>query len=288
MKRHILWIMVLVAAFGLITGCGDDGESGDGDTSGQAGTLVFTVNAEDFVRDGFVSEDNWRIDFEHVYINIQGPTAYQVADGDAPTAKLKHAGHPHAEIPEGTAHEALTGTFFVDGHQGPDPIEIGRVDDVEIGNYNYLNFNIKKATSGSDGFVNGHDGYSIVMIGTAVNNDSDESIDFNIKLTEEMNYASCGPHPDNIGVVAEGGKGEAQATFHFDHIFGDFEEGPADTDDETAINYIAVGFGPFAELATDGVLDVNQAGLQAMDVYDQFRDALLTLGHSGEAHCHLE
>lgn len=278
-------MLVLLLCMGLVAGCGDSNETND---EGQTGSLVFTLNAEDFVRDGFVTEDNWRIDFDHVYINIQGPTAYQVAEETAVEARFKHAGHPHADIAEGTAHEALTGEFFVDGHQGPDPIPLAEVEDAAIGNYNYLNFNIIKATSASEGLVEDYEGYSVVMIGTAKNNDSGDEVAFNIKLTEEMNYISCGPHPENIGVVDVDGQGEAQATFHFDHIFGDHEEGPADTTDEEAINYLAIGFGPFAALAADGVLDVSQADLQSMPEYDRFRDALLTLGHSGEAHCHLE
>ncbi len=290
--KKLCWVLVLLLLFGLAAGCGDDS---DDDDSGQKGTLVFTLNAEDFVREGFVSEDNWRIDFEHVYINIDGPTAFQVADrGEEAEAKLRpeepraHAGHPHAEIPEGAANEALLGTFQVDGHQGTGPIELGKLENVDIGNYNYMNFNISKATSESEGYVDGTEGYSIVMIGTAKNNDTDESVDFTIKLTEEMEFTSCGPHPENIGVVDETLEGEAQATFHFDHIFGDYEEGPADTDDENTINYLAVGFGPFAALATDGVLDVTQADLKAgMEKYYSFVAALVTLGHYGEAHCNL-
>ncbi len=305
MKQGLsIWMLaVLLGTLGLMVACGDDDEE-----VAETGTLVFTLNAEDFVRDGFVSEDNWQIDFDHVYINIVGPTAYQAVvteedgdveetDGDGTTEARKllpadlraHAGHPHATIEEGTAHAALVGEFFIDGHVGPDPIELGQIADVEIGNYNFMNFNIEKASSESEGLVAEYEGYSVVMIGTAVNNETSDSVSFTIKLTEEMNYISCGPHPEDIGVVEPNGKGEAQATFHFDHIFGDYsEDAPADTDDEEAINYMAVGFGPFAALAQDGVLDVTQEDLKFMDVYDQFLDAVLTLGHSGEAHCSLD
>jgi len=261
---------------------------GSDEETQKSGTLSFTLNAEDFVRDGFVSEDGWQIDFDHVYINVQGPTAFQVAETEAKLkdTPFKHAGHPHAEIPEGTAHVALTGAYFVDGHPGPDPIVIGQDAAAPIGNYNYINFNVVKASSESAGLVADYEGYSIVMIGTATKDD--QSISFNIKLDEEIEYTSCGPHPESIGVVAENGKGEAQMTFHFDHIFGDFEEGPADTTDEDAINYVAVGFGPFAELATDGALDITQEDLKSIAVYDEFRYAMLTLGHNGEAHCNFE
>ncbi len=285
------WMMALfLLGLFFVSACDDsDSDDDDDDDGGQTGTLIFTLNAEDFVRDGFVSEDNWQINFEHVYINIQGPTAFQVeqdlTEAKLRAAKLVHAGHPHADIPDGSANEALLGEFFIDGTQGPEPIELGRVENAPIGNYNYMNFMIQPATAESDGLVSDYEGYSIVMIGTATNNDDNTVINFTISLDEEMEYTSCGPHPESIGVVAEGGEGTAEATFHFDHIFGDYEEGPADTDDEEAINYIAIGFGPFATLATDGTLNVTQADLEVLDEYDAFMEALLTLGHYGEAHC---
>ena len=107
---------------------------------GPVGTLVITANGEDFVRDGFVSEDGWQIDFDTVQVNVQGPN-------------------------------------------------------------------------------------------------------------------------EDAGILAEGA--EAQMTFHFDHIFGDFDEGPADPVDEETINFVAIGFGPFAALAEDDSLNMNQAQLQA-------------------------
>ena len=105
----------------------------------------------------------------------------------------------------------------------------------------------------------------IVLIGKAVKDT--ETVNFTIKLTEEMNYVSCGPHPDNIGIVAKDGQGEAQATFHFDHIFGDID------DTEGEINAMAIGFGPFAALASEGTLDVTQSDLESMAEYDAFYEA---------------
>ena len=288
-----LWMIALLAlGLTLFVAC-DDSDSDDDDDDTQTGTLIFTLNAEDFVRNGFDTEDNWHIDFDHVYINIQGPTAFQVeadlseteTEAKLRAAKLVHAGHPHADIPDGAANEALLEEIFVDGTIGDGPIELGRLEGIPIGNYNYMNFNLIPATSGSTGLVSEYEGYSVVMIGTATNNEDNTLVTFNIKLTEEMAFTSCGPHPENIGVVAEGGEGTAEATFHFDHIFGDLEEGPADTDDEETINFMAIGFGPFAALATDGVLDVTQADLEAMPLYSKMMEAVHTLGHYGEAHC---
>jgi hypothetical protein len=115
------------------------------------------------------------------------------------------------------------------------------------------------------------------------------SREHDIKFDEEMAYTGCGPNGD-AGVLAEGGEAHAEMTFHFDHVFGDIDEGPADPTDEEAVNFLAVGFGPFAELATGGSLDVDQVAMgQQMTgaVFQKLIDAVRTLGHSGEAHCHL-
>jgi len=290
-------LAALLVAVALPLACGGD----EGTTEDSAvGTLAFVMNGEGFARDGFVSEDGWRVDFTHVYVTVEGPTAFQVVEteetsealsaaltipGGLQAPVLAHAGHPHAEIPEGSAHVALTGTYQRDVHQGPDPAEIGRVTDAPIGNYNRLNFNWVRATAQAEGYAEGTEGASIVLMGAATK--GTDTVDFTIRFTEEIAWTACGPHHEDVGVLAEGATAQAELTFHFDHIFGDADEGPADTTDPEAINYLAVGFGPFASLAANGVLDVDQADLAALPEYDAIIDAFYTLGHSGEGHCSL-
>jgi hypothetical protein len=263
---------------------------GSEDDSGKIGTLLIEANGEDFVRDGFVSEDGWAIAFDAVYLNVEGPTAYQVQEATQEQGltmgALRHGGHPHESVPEGAAHVALTGQYFLKLKQ--DTFEVGRVDDAPIGNYNRLAFNVAPAGADAQGLVAEHQNYSIVMEGLA--SKDAEQVQFRIRLTEQMQYGDCGPNGTE-GVLAEGSEARSEMTFHFDHIFGDFEEGPADTTDEETVNYLAIGFGPFAELASEGQLDMTQEqlGQQMMGAtYAQFIDAVRTLGHSGEAHCHLE
>jgi hypothetical protein len=272
----VLMVMALVLS---VAGCGSDDEEG-----GQVGTLVLTANGEDFVREGFVSEDGWTISFDVVYLNMYAPTAYQVVAGTTRSA-LRHGGHPHEAIPEGAAHVALTGEYFLQLKQ--DTFEVGRDESAPIGNYNQLNFNVQKTTAESRDVVADYIGHSIVLDGTA--SKGADTVDFIIKFDEEMAYTGCGPNGD-AGVLAEGGEAHAEMTFHFDHVFGDIDEGPADPTDEEAVNFLAVGFGPFAELATGGSLDVDQVAMgQQMTgaVFQKLIDAVRTLGHSGEAHCHL-
>ena len=235
------------------------------------------------------ARDGWEISFDAVYLNVLGPTAYQVVEQTQALSSppLRHGGHPHESIPEGSAHVALTGEYFLSLKQHT--FEIDRIDDAPIGNYNRLAFNVQKATADSRDVVSDHVGHSIALHGTA-SKTGEESVDFVIRFDEEMAYSNCGPNED-AGVLAEGAQAEAQMTFHFDHIFGDFEEGPPDPEDPDTVNHLAIGFSPFADLATDGTLDIDQDALgQQMTgaTFLQLIDAVRTLGHSGEAHCHLD
>ena len=271
--------MTMAGILLLLAACG-------GEEDVKVGTLIFTANGEDFVRDGFVSEDGWQIDFETVQVNVEGPTAFQVVEEtQALSTDLRHGGHPHGEIPEGSAHVALLGEYLL-SLKGPIS-EVGRIEDAPIGNYNRLNFNVLPTSSESAGFAPEAEGYSIRLLGQA--SKDDETIAFELRFTEAMDYVACGPNED-AGVLAEGAEAEAQMTFHFDHIFGDFSEGPADPSDEETVNYLAIGFAPFAALAEEGSLSMDQAQLQAaMDTatYEQLMEAMRTRVQSGEGHCSL-
>jgi hypothetical protein len=271
-------------------------DGGVGEEVLPTGALTFTMNGEGFARDGFVSEDGWRVDFEHVYASIADLTAYQVVEETEteagalrdflaahPTAF--HAGHPHAEIPEGAARVDLPGAFVRDLHQGPDPIPIGAVSDAPIGNYNRLSFDLVPAEAAADGFVDDLAGASLVFVGTA--RQDDRSVSFTLRFDASFGFEACGPHHDDLGVVAEGGEGQAELTFHFDHVFGDADEGPADSVDPEAVNAVAIGFGPFLALAEGDVIDAGPADLAALPEHEALMEALATVGHSGEGHCHL-
>ncbi|RME23060.1 MAG: DUF4382 domain-containing protein [Deltaproteobacteria bacterium] len=273
--------MFLAAGLVMITACGGMEQSA-------VGTVVFTANGEEFVRNGFTSEDGWAIQFDAVYVNVYGPTAYQVVEAEQPLtlAGLRHGGHPHENIPEGSAHVALTGDYFLQLKQ---PVfEVGRVEDAPIGNYNRLAFTVRPATAESEGIVDGFDGVSLAFVGTAEK--EGRTIQFDIRFDEQMAYYDCGPNGD-AGVLAEGGEATAEMTFHVDHVFGDVDAGPPDTTDETSVNFMAVGFEPFAALAQGDNLVIDQQQLgQVMNgaTYLQLIDAVRTMGHSGEAHCHLD
>jgi hypothetical protein len=125
-------------------------------------------------------------------------------------------------------------------------------------------------------------GYTLWMQGTATQDG--ETIPFTVKVKEELAF-TCGDFVgvDRKGILAAGNTADLEATFHFDHLFGD-----SGTPADDSLNEGALGFGPLAALAQNGVVDVDstalQAGLSATD-YTTFLAILPSLGHVGEGHC---
>ena len=245
MRKKAVFIAVpLLILFMVLAGC----------PGGKAtGTLEFYANGEDFVRQGFVSKDGWSIQFDHVYITLDGSAAYQTDPPYDPDSGAKISGKHSA---------GLNGAYTIDLAEGgadAPPILVSSISDVTVGHYNALAFNMVRAESGPAA------GYSLVMIGTAQKDG--QSIDFTIQVKEECQY-QCGEYvgDERKGILSEGGAADLEMTFHFDHIFGD---GDLPLDDE--LNLTAIGFEPFA------------GGAQGKDVIDM---AGMHLGHVGEGHCH--
>ena len=266
--------MALAALSLNATACGDDDDDDDGEATG---TLSFYANGEEFIRDGFVSKDGWAIAFDHFWVHLTDLAAYQVVEDSA-----KHAGHPHSDIPDGSAHAALSNAYWLDLTEGDDAQWVGEVEDAAIGNYNYLNFSFTQNDEGD------YAGHSIVMIGSATK--GEETVDFVIALEDEMAFVNCAQEVDDeaAGVVEDGGQGSVEVTFHSDHLFGDAEE-PEDEVD--GVNDIALGFDAFAALADEGALDTTGTPLSDLlgeSEYQVWRSALHTVGHSGEGHCDYE
>ncbi|MEB3830156.1 DUF4382 domain-containing protein [Phormidium sp. CCY1219] len=238
--------------------------------SGEMGTLNIVANGEDFVRQGFVSKDGWNITFDHVYVNLAAIDAYQT---DPP-----YDAQAGGEI-KGQEKVSLSEAKTVDlaqGDENAEPILVAQVP-APPGQYNALSWKMTKANSGPAS------GYPLVMIGTAEKDG--ETVNFTLKLDEEMTF-SCGEFvgDERKGFVKPGDAGELEATFHFDHIFGD---GSAPPDDE--INTGALGFEPLANLATDGEVNMDMGQLQqalSESEYRQLQEIMPSLGHVGEGHCH--
>jgi len=308
------WIMVLLPA--LVMGifavsCEWDEEEYDGSFFDPGrGTLEFYADGEEFIRDGFMSMDGWTVEFNHVYVNVENVWAEQ-SSGLAPASAMDsasdmepaHAGHeaPDAGSAGYEIRAPLHGSFFVDLHDQTGPTLIGTVNGVIAGNYDSIDFSMLPATLDSDTYGGALDvdlqtaaaeGLTMIIEGTALFSGNGiltgSTLNFTLKLDEQMEYVNCGPN-QGLGFVSNGGVGEAYLTFHIDHIFGDYEETPHE-----GVNAIALGVDPIARacdsLGRDPVCTLTQTEMKAnMTVieYNTFMGALLTLGHSGEGHCHL-
>jgi hypothetical protein len=242
------------------------------------GTLEFAANGEEFGRGSFTSKDGWDIAFTKLIVNISDAKATAVTT-------------------DGSTEVALTDESYVaDINKGVDVTVYSTKIDVPAGDYNHVSWEHHRIVAATDaavapvlaGDLAGYEGYTFIIEGTADN--GSEVIAFDIKLNDELGYSAAGPHPEGIGALNDGETGVAEATFHFDHIFGDFDT----LGEPDSVNPGALGFQPLADLAVGGSvsleIDVDDpaatlpAGLSAADVMT-FYKAFLTLGHCGEEHC---
>ncbi len=231
------------------------------------GTLQFRANGEDFVRQGFTAKDGWQITFDHVYVTLNNITAHQAE----PPYDALAAGELQA-----VASVALPGTHTVDlaaGDEAAEPIVIGEVS-APAGRYNALSWDMVRASAGPAS------GAVVLLVGTASKDGT--SLPFTIQLDRESSQ-TCGDFvgDERKGILTANGTADLEATFHFDHLFGDGDAAP---DDE--INTGALGFEPFARLAQGGSVTADAAAMQTGFTPDEL--ALLEaihLPHVGEGHC---
>lgn len=233
------------------------------------GTLTLRGNGEDFVRQGFVSKDGWQIDFDHVYVHLSDVTAYQTDPPFNPDASTEI----EAEVE--VALESPITVDLAEGDADADPIVIESLS-APAGRYNALSWRMTPAAEGPIA------GSSLVLMGTAAKDEL--QYDFNLQIDQEYAYL-CGDFvgDERKGILSAEGEADLEATFHFDHVFGD---GEAPSDDP--INTGALGFDPLAALMEEGSItaDLNrlQTELSESD-YNTLLKALIGLGHVGEGHC---
>jgi len=237
-------------------------------TGEETGTLQFRANGEDFIRQGFVTKDGWSITFDNVYVTLDNITAYQA---DPP-----YDAHEGGTI-QATVTAGLDGVHTVDLADGDENAEPVLIDEQQVptGRYNALSWEMVPAPADSPA-----SGAVIMLQGTAAKDG--ETIDFTIKL-DQPGMHTCGDYvgDERKGIVQDGDTADIEATFHFDHIFGD-----AETPLDDSLNTGALGFDPLAPLATDGVLEADMAMLEAgLTDEDYEKLANAHLAHVGEGHC---
>lgn len=270
MYRKILSILFILLTITVFAGCGTSAaEAPQPSDNNSTGTLKFTANGEDFVRQGFISKDGWDITFDKVLVNITDVTAYQTNPPYEPEMEDDIKAEQVIRLPR---------DYVVDlaaGDDTADPISVDQLI-APAGRYNALSWQMIPATAGD------LEGYSLMMVGTAKKDG--EILSFTIGVEESYSNL-CGEFvgDERKGILAANSTANLEMTFHFDHIFGD---GNLPADD--SLNELAVGFEPFASMADNGVIDTDLAALQdslADDTYQMLLDILPTLGHTGEGHC---
>ncbi len=241
-------------------------------TTGE-GTLELVANGEDFVRQGFVSKDGWSINFEHLYVNISEAIAYSTESSFEPqTGDTKES----IEYQNSINFDPLQVPDLAAGEVNAAPIVIASTN-VPQGFYNALAW--KLSTAGAD---SPFPGSTIKLIGQATKDQ--KTINFDLGFNQPTEYV-CGEYvgEERQGIVTASRPGKMEATFHFDHIFGD-----GDTPPEDALNQDALGFRPLANLANNGIVKLDEADLASQlseADYRQLTNAVTGLGHVGEGHC---
>ncbi|MBD0268953.1 MAG: DUF4382 domain-containing protein [Cyanobacteria bacterium Co-bin8] len=237
-------------------------------TAGE-GTLIVRANGEDFVREGFTTSDGWEMEFDNVYVTLANVTAYQTDPPFDPQATQEINAQETVSVSEPITVD------LAEGDEAADPVMVAEVKAPE-GRYNALSWEMVAAPEGPA------EGYSIVLQGTATRDG--QTLPFVLRLSEELAF-TCGDFvgDQRKGILSGDDEADLEATFHFDHLFGD---GEAPADDE--INTGALGFDPLAALAEGGRVEANSQQLSerlAPADYQKLLEILPSLGHVGEGHC---
>lgn len=104
-------------------------------TDGQ-GTLMVVANGEDFVRQGFVTKDNWKIDFERVAVNVGNITAYQTEPAFNPDENTEI--EPTEKV---TILDEVTTIDLAEGTENAKPIAVAEIN-APAGSYNALGWSM--------------------------------------------------------------------------------------------------------------------------------------------------
>lgn len=238
-------------------------------SSAETGTLKLRANGEDFVRQGFISKDGWKIAFDHVYVTLSNIKAYQA---DPPYDAQSNEALRSTQV----ANFGQTQTVdLAQGDANAEPVLVATIA-APAGRYNALSWTMPKATAGEAA------GTALMLVGTA--SKDGKSLPFTLKVDQEMAY-QCGEFvgDERKGLLKAGDTADLEATFHFDHMFGDADLPPKDE-----LNQKALGFGPLAAIAQAGQVNADVATLKqslSSEDFEKFLTILPSLGHVGEGHC---
>ena len=274
MRRYSWAIANTVALLSVtIAGCSGSGNTTTVSATDGQGTLIVVANGEDFVRQGFVTKDDWQIDFERVAVNVGNITAYQTESAFNPDENTEINATEKVTI-----LDEVTTIDLAEGTENAEPIAVAEIN-VPTGFYNALGWSMIPLDD------SGLSNQTIVLQGQAVKDG--ETVDFTLGFAVPVQYL-CGEFigDERKGFVKQNEVAEVEMTFHFDHIFGDSE-----TPSDDPLNQDALGFQPLADLAQTGILEADWQTLQqqlAPKNAQLLSNAIAGLGHVGEGHCKVE
>ena len=270
---YISRYLCLVLLLSSLWGCTQRGTSGASssspDFSGE-GTLLLQANGEDFIRQGFVTKDGWQLQFDHAYVHLAEVTAYQAPPDDQPDGDTA--------LNTQKTEVMLVSSQTVDlaeGDENAEPIAVAE-QVVPAGRYDALSWKMTKAEEGPAA------DRVIVLVGTATK--GEKALDFTLQFDRTTAYA-CGDYigDERKGILESNSTAKLEATFHFDHLFGDGSAPPEDD-----INTGALGFEPLAVLAEGNTVMLEQSMLETRlspEDYTTLTTALEGMAHVGEGHC---
>lgn len=268
--RNGLALLIMAPFIPLMVSCQQEVAQSPVEASDEQGTLLVVANGESFVREGFTDRDGWQISFDHVYTTLDDIVVSQAqVPFEAESGKPLEAAHQISSA------EPVTVDLAAEQPDAPLAV-VTQFDGAKSGRYNALAWTLSPAETGPAA------GYSILMIGEATK--AGETIPFEIGIEDAIAF-NCGDFVGDTrkGILAEGDTAEVEATFHFDHVFGD---GEAPTEDK--INQGALGFEPLAAIAENNELVTDSKTLKAQlsdTEYETLKTVLSSLGHVGEGHC---
>ena len=260
----------LFLSYSLLLSCTPGENLPSEQANNERGKLILLVNGEDLIRQGFVSKDGWQLDFDHVYVTLNQVIAYQTA----PPFNTEKPGELKAQEKARLLAEPLL-VDLARGDESAAPILVAKIE-AKPGIYNALSWQVVAAREGK------LKGKSIVLQGKAQK--GERELDFLINLQQELDY-QCGEYvgAERKGILKAQGQAELETTFHFDHIFGN-----AELDANDALNKYAIGFEPFAALAKNNQVEIDEKSLAeklSSQEGKKFQAAIAGLGHVGEGHC---
>lgn len=223
----------------------------------QRGTLQRYANGEERLQTGWTTKEGWKLQFDHVYLTLGTVTAYQTNPPFDPEA---------GDRPASEVNVVFSDPMTLDLVSDQRPL-VGSAA-VAVGHFNALEWQTLAP--------------SLELVGTAQR--GDVRVPFDMTLDQPLAFV-CGDYigDQRKGIVAANGAADVEIPLQFDPLFGDGAE-PATAE----INRDAVGFDPFAAIATPEGVTVDWTGLQqklSPQDFETLRKSLSSLGHVGEGHC---